>query len=161
MPDYKKIICMDFDGVIHSYTSGWKGAEVIPDPPVEGAFDALKKYCQVFNVMVYSSRSKDPGGIPAMKQWFRVNGWVCTGAGDPVGLSFPTQKPPAFLTIDDRCICFEGKFPSVDEIDNFQTWQRRDGIFQYIAKTHNPTVKEMNFLKKILADDNIKISYKD
>lgn len=29
----KPILCLDFDGVIHSYASGWKGADVIPDPP--------------------------------------------------------------------------------------------------------------------------------
>ena len=28
----KPILCLDFDGVIHSYISGWKGADVIPDP---------------------------------------------------------------------------------------------------------------------------------
>ena len=33
----KPILCLDFDGVIHSYSSGWKGAAVIPDPPVDGA----------------------------------------------------------------------------------------------------------------------------
>jgi hypothetical protein len=32
----KPILCLDFDGVLHSYTSGWKGAAVIPDPPVPG-----------------------------------------------------------------------------------------------------------------------------
>ena len=39
----KKTVVFDFDGVIHSYTSGWKGATVIPDPPVEGIGDALKE----------------------------------------------------------------------------------------------------------------------
>ncbi len=29
----KQTVVFDFDGVIHSYTSGWKGATVIPDPP--------------------------------------------------------------------------------------------------------------------------------
>ena len=52
-----KDICVDFDGVIHSYTSGWKGIDVIPDPPVEGAIEALHIYCQHFNVNIYSARS--------------------------------------------------------------------------------------------------------
>src|SRR5215467_12984729 len=43
---HKKTLCMDLDGVLHSYTSGWGGHEVIADPPVPGAmeflYDALK-----------------------------------------------------------------------------------------------------------------------
>ena len=51
------ILCLDFDGVLHSYTSGWKGARVIPDPPVEGAIDFLSRALDDFRVAVYSSRS--------------------------------------------------------------------------------------------------------
>lgn len=39
----KQTVVFDFDGVIHSYTSGWKGATVIPDPPVPGIKEAIKK----------------------------------------------------------------------------------------------------------------------
>ena len=35
------ILCIDFDGVLHSYSSGWKGARNIPDPPVTGAIEWL------------------------------------------------------------------------------------------------------------------------
>ena len=32
----KQTVVFDFDGVIHSYKSGWRGASIIPDPPVPG-----------------------------------------------------------------------------------------------------------------------------
>ena len=40
---FKKIVVMDFDGVIHSYKSGWKGVTEIPDPPVEGVKEFIEE----------------------------------------------------------------------------------------------------------------------
>lgn len=37
----KQTVVFDFDGVIHSYTSGWKGETIIPDPPVPGIKEAF------------------------------------------------------------------------------------------------------------------------
>lgn len=116
-------ICIDFDGVIHSYTSGWKGVDVISDPPVEHAIYALRMYTGYFDVCIYSSRSKESAGIDAMKKWLLDNGL------EPQYLSkirFPTQKPAAFLTIDDRAICFHGYFPSPKEIKAFKPWNKKD-----------------------------------
>lgn len=53
----KPTLCLDFDGVLHSYSSGWKGADIIPDPPVAGAADFIIEAQQHFIVAVYSSRS--------------------------------------------------------------------------------------------------------
>ena len=41
MTDRRKLVVLDFDGVLHSYTSGWQGARNIPDPAVDGALGAL------------------------------------------------------------------------------------------------------------------------
>lgn len=130
---HKPTICIDFDGVLHSYTSGWKGAGTVVDPPVEGALEWLVGV--VFdtepraNIAVYSSRSKYPEGVAAMKGWLTY--WVekkellATPGALVRFLSFPTQKPAAIMTIDDRAHRFEGKFRSLDWYLNFKPWNKR------------------------------------
>ena len=122
MTTFTRIICIDFDGVIHSYTSGWQGIDIIPDPPVPGVLDWLQNLIDVegFKPVIYSSRSKTPEGIAAMRGWFLD--WGFTPVAD---LEFPTQKPPAYLTIDDRAICFTGVPPTVAEMTQFQPWYKR------------------------------------
>lgn len=118
-------ICIDFDGVIHSYTSGWKGIDVISDPPNNKSFAALTEYVKHFEVCIYSSRSKNQNGIEAIKKWFAEYGWPQDGKGDLIGLKFPTEKPAAFITIDDRAICFDGHFPTSEEIKAFKPWYQK------------------------------------
>ncbi len=132
------IICVDFDGVIHSYASGWKGADIIPDPPVPGAIDWVMEHLPCPEpisamapeyigpeVVIYSARSSQKGGIKAMQQWFIANGLHPSYISEGI-LKFPETKPPAFLTIDDRAICFTGRFPTNEEMMGFQTWQKKD-----------------------------------
>lgn len=119
----KPILSLDFDGVINSYVSKWQGAHVIPDPPVAGSFAALQSYTATFDVQIYSSRSHSPEGIQAMKDWFIKYGWDTDDDGELINLSFPTDKPPAFLGIDDRVLTFSGTFPGVDTLKRFKTWQ--------------------------------------
>lgn len=124
MADFKKTILIDFDGVLHSYTSKWEGPDVIPDPPVPAAINWLRGLLDHddFDPQVYSSRSKYPEGIAAMKRWFLAHG---LSEEHITRLPFPTEKPGAWLTIDDRAICFEGIFPNVDELNDFVPWNRK------------------------------------
>lgn len=39
----KQTVVFDFDGVIHSYISGWKESTTIPDPPVPGIAEAMNR----------------------------------------------------------------------------------------------------------------------
>lgn len=131
------IICVDFDGVIHSYASGWKGIAVIPDDPVPGAIEWLIEHlptpdaiCAIAppyegpEVVIYSSRSKSFWGRRAMKKWLIKHGLPRCYITERI-LKFPTKKPAAFLTIDDRAICFDGTFPSTKEMMSFKPWNKK------------------------------------
>jgi hypothetical protein len=67
----KPILCLDFDGVIHSYTSGWKGPRTIPDDPVPGALEFILEAVNHFEVHIFSSRSNYWFGRWAMKRWLK------------------------------------------------------------------------------------------
>lgn len=131
----KLILCVDFDGVIHSYVSGWKGADVVSDPPVPGALRWLLKATEFFDVQIYSSRSSQPGGVAAMREWllnFAIHEWGDKDFADQfmASIAFPAQKPAAFLTIDDRAVCFEGNWSEIDPSNllNFKPWNKREPL---------------------------------
>ena len=113
----KKTLCLDFDGVIHSYTSGWKGASNIPDEPVKGTREAIEKLRENWEVVVYSSRSGQEGGLEAMKVWLnkyeiKVDK-ICE------------HKPPAFIYVDDRGVTFTGNWDKlIEDCNNFIHWMK-------------------------------------
>jgi hypothetical protein len=121
----QKTVCVDFDGVIHAYDSKWTDAVTISDGPVPGAFAWLEAAVKRFDVAIYSSRSQTPGAVEAMRAWFAAHGLRPEVLER---LEFPTAKPAAFMTIDDRAFRFEGTFPSLDEIAAFVPWNKRPTI---------------------------------
>lgn len=126
----KPILCMDWDGVIHPYTKGWIAANVIDDePPVEGAIAFLLTALNYFDVVIYSSRSGQRGGIDAMRSYLKQHAGQCwhpTSEGPGLeSIDFAHEKPPAFLTIDDRAIQFDGTWPSIDSLKSFKPWNKR------------------------------------
>ncbi len=154
MAEYRQRILVDFDGVLHSYESGWQGARTIADPPVPGAISWLCHTVSQIDVAILSSRSHQFGGRWAMKRWLRKHAakhfyethdglmgmWKAIGfrpGMDPVQdecrhaanqlvklIQWPKYKVPSLLTIDDRAICFDGAFPRVAAIKEFKPWNR-------------------------------------
>jgi hypothetical protein len=112
-------LCVDFDGVIHSYEKGWHGG-VIYGTVVPGFFEWLDDVRRHFRVMVYSSRSKDATGIADMKRWLTEQ----NHGRMPEGLEFAAEKPAAFLTIDDRALTFDGDWRAFDSdrLRSFKPW---------------------------------------
>ena len=115
-----RTVVFDFDGVIHSYTSGWQGEDAIPDPPVPGIREALKEIHDAgYEVVVVSTRCATIKGHGAIEAWLYDNGLreyidkVCK------------EKPPAVAYIDDRAICFDGHPETLlKKIQNFQPWYK-------------------------------------
>jgi len=129
MIDRKPTLSCDFDGVLHLYSSGWKGPDKIPDGPVPGAMQWLRQAIDHFNVSIFSSRSRYPQGIAAMKK--AIEQWATEelGADEATvlinNLEYPTHKPAAFISIDNRAFCFEGEFPNVHTLLKFKPWNKR------------------------------------
>jgi len=107
-------ICVDFDGVLHSYTSGWQGIATIPDPP--GSWR----------------------GRWAMRRWLYRHlmlywGTHCVHADYLHGMiEFPKKKPAALIYLDDRAWRFEGKFLSAEDIRSFRPWYKAQLVVEEV-----------------------------
>lgn len=116
----KQTVVFDFDGVIHSYKSGWQGIDCIPDEPVEGIRDELKRIHEAgYEIVVVSTRCRVREGQEAINDYLLKHDMlkyvdkICK------------EKPPAIVYIDDRAICFDGD-PStlLDKINKFKPWNK-------------------------------------
>lgn len=114
----KPTIVLDFDGVIHSYKSGWKGPDVIPDPPVEGIKAAIEKLRKTYRLVVVSSRCLHDEGIDAIRQWLQTYDIT---VDDVTG-----QKQPGVVYVDDRAITFDGHADLLyEKIKAFKPWHKK------------------------------------
>lgn len=126
MTDFIPTLCIDFDGVIHRYGKGWQDGTIYDDV-TDGFFAWAAEARDRFKLVIYSSRSKTPEGVEAMKHWLHDQ----LRRRDPEGIAFEDfdfahEKPPAWLTIDDRAVRFDGDWLSPylrpDVLRNFKPW---------------------------------------
>lgn len=119
---YIPTVVFDFDGVIHSYTSGWKGADVIPDPPVPGIRDAIAEIRAAgYRVVVVSTRCSKLDGLMAIRKFMDENNILVDGIS--------AHKPPALVYIDDRAICFDGHPKTLlNKIQGFKPWYQKEEV---------------------------------
>lgn len=100
-----KTIAIDFDGVIHSYTSGWTG-EVPSDPPVTGAKEFIEEArAQGYRVEVFTCRALTEDGYCGIVDWLKQHGIVVD--------NITSEKPHAQIYIDDRAWRFDGKWATL------------------------------------------------
>lgn len=99
--DYQEIVVVvDFDGVLHSYSSGWTGYEPL-DPPEPGAREFVDwLLAQHFEVVVVSARAGTELGAQAIRDWLKDHGFP--------ELRVTDQKVRAAAYIDDRAVAYLG-----------------------------------------------------
>jgi hypothetical protein len=133
----KPILCLDFDGVIHDYREGWKDGTIYGNA-TPGFFEWALEARLHFKLVIYSSRSSSALGLASMHAWLdrqlsawhdKRDCWIradgnCCYLLSPDEFEFAHEKPPAFLTIDDRAVTFKGDWSewSPDLLLKFKTW---------------------------------------
>ena len=106
-----RTVCVDFDGVLNTYT-GWKGEGELFEPQA-GAEDFLVSLVTYgYRVVIFTTRPSE-----------RVWEWLCRYDINDFVDDVTSVKPPATAYIDDRSICFKGSYQAVlEELDGFKTW---------------------------------------
>ena len=133
----KPILCLDFDGVIHDYKEGWKEGQIYGHT-TPGFWEWALAAKDYFELHIFSSRSG--------KQYNDMYGWMRTEYGiwikdsfetpeqiknspswEQFGFVFDRQKPPAFITIDDRAITFQGDWSQLNPevLRGFKPWNAK------------------------------------
>ena len=120
----KGTIVFDFDGVIHSYISGWQGVDRADDPPVKGIKESIDKIRnEGYEVIVVSTRCAQDKGINTVTDYL-----------DKYDIKVDkvmAHKPPALVYIDDRAITFDGNSLSLlYKIKTFIPWTRNENLIK-------------------------------
>jgi hypothetical protein len=113
-------ISLDFDGVVHAYTSQWTIPEEIRDEPVPGAIEFIRELLvNKVGVAINSVRNQHAMAVAAMVKWLVKNG---LNLSEVLEIQFPIFKPKCKVYIDDRAFRFDGTFPKVSDLLGLKTW---------------------------------------
>lgn len=110
MTDIKKKILLDLDGVLNTYTKDFN-PNFIPSIK-DGAVEFLMQLSKDYEIVLFTVREK----VLAEK-------WVVQNNLQKYIVGVTNTKEPAWLIVDDRCICFNGAYDKLlDDIDAFKVW---------------------------------------
>jgi hypothetical protein len=111
-------VALDFDGVINSYKSGWKG-ETETDDPVMGAAEGILKLLETgLDIVIYSTRAGSPEGEQTIRDYLRK---LIGEKADTIKIT--DGKPIAAVYVDDRAVTFSGNWEEMPEkIEKFKSW---------------------------------------
>ena len=123
---FKPTLALDFDGVVHSYERGWQQGQIY-GTLTPGFLEWAAVAQQHFKLVIHSSRAPDWVGADQIGQW--LNRQLEHWRGPEIEIEVAIHKPPAFMTIDDRSIRFEGNWRAPElqpeAILAFKPWMQR------------------------------------
>lgn len=111
---FKKTLLIDLDGVLNEY-SGNFDKNIIP-PIKSGADEFLKKLVDSnYEIKIFTTRNK----LLSAK-------WLIKNNLDKFVSDITNVKDPAFLHIDDRCVCYNGNFEeTLKAIEKFKAYWKK------------------------------------
>lgn len=144
-----KTIAIDFDGVIHKYSAGWKDGTIYDDE-IPGVFESIKALCDSgYSIVILSTREpkqikkwllpkimisdyehSGPGNDPT--EWVAPRyGYTCKIIpkstkfwNEMFVIGITNRKIPAHVYLDDRGLKFNGDWTqSVQDIITYKTYQ--------------------------------------
>ena len=108
----KKTILVDLDGVLNEYNGNFD-ENIIPEIK-DGAIEFIQNLHQNFTIKVFTTRNK-----------ILTTKWLIENNLDKYISDITDIKEPAYLHIDDRCICFDGNYNNtINQIQNFKPWYK-------------------------------------
>ena len=111
MGNFKKKILIDLDGVLNEYGKEPFDENFIPKIK-EGAVEFIKEVSEIGELYLFTTRN-----LLLSSKWLLENNL------DKYFKDVTNIKIPSYLYIDDRCICFKGKYKqTLDEIKNFKVY---------------------------------------
>lgn len=103
----KKDICIDFDGVLNTYTH-WQGEDYLFEMK-DGCDEFLKKLSQTYNITILTTRK--PHLVTKWLEKYNLQTYI---------KQVTNQKIPAIAYVDDRAIAFNGNYDKLfSDIINF------------------------------------------
>lgn len=109
----RKTILIDLDGVLNQYSGEYNENEI---PPIKnGADDFLEKLSKNFDLKIFTTRNL-----------LLTSKWLIENNIDGYIKDVTNIKTPAYLYIDDRCVCFCGNYTKIfEQITKFKVyWQK-------------------------------------
>lgn len=118
MQKKEPFICIDFDGVLATYT-GWKGEDHYGEP-LRGAKEFLEKIKEAkLTFVVLTTRD-----VNKVKKWFEKYKF-------PRPIKITNTKIPSPVYIDDGALKFEGDFSKLlDDLKKFKQYWKSESTFK-------------------------------